>query len=78
MNFEKQDNSKDASQYKAMSIAWRASCFNELGIVYEASVEQSKGRIRVNDFPDEFLYTLLIDDVEIIHFNEWPESWSKP
>lgn len=78
MNFDKQDNWEDAGQYKAMTIVWKASRPNALGIVYEVSIERSEGKIRMSDFPDEPLYTLLVDGVEVIHFNDWPERWSKP
>lgn len=78
MRFAKQDNWEDAVQYKSMRIAWRASRANTLGVVYEADVDGGGGQIRMNDFPDEPLYTLLIDDVEIIHFNEWPDKWLRP
>jgi len=49
-----------------------------MGVVYEANVGRLEGRVRMNDFPDEPLYTLLIGNIEIIHFNEWPVTWSKP
>ena len=29
-------------------------------------------RIRLNDFPDEVLYTLMAGDLEIANFNAWP------
>jgi len=51
---------------------------NAMGVVYEANVGRLEGRVRMNDFPDEPLYTLLIGNIEIIHFNEWPVTWSKP
>jgi hypothetical protein len=31
--------------------------------------------IRVNDFPEEHLYTLLVNDREIGSFDEWPRQW---
>ena len=34
--------------------------------------------IRVNDFPDEPLYTLLIDGNEIEDLEDWPEAWVRP
>ncbi len=32
-------------------------------------------RLRLNDFPDHFLYTLFVGDREVGHFNDWPETW---
>ena len=34
-------------------------------------------KIRVNDFPEEPLYTLLINDSAIIDFDDWPENWDR-
>jgi len=31
--------------------------------------------VRVNDFPEDHLYTLLIDNQEIGSFDEWPPQW---
>jgi hypothetical protein len=33
--------------------------------------------VRVNDFPEDHLYTLLIDDQEVGSFDEWPPQWSR-
>jgi hypothetical protein len=43
--------------------------------VFTAAVDGKIWTIRLNDFPDEPLYTLLIDGFEIIHFDDWPEWW---
>jgi hypothetical protein len=34
-------------------------------------------RIRINDFPDEPMYTLFIEHEEIESFDDWPISWKK-
>ena len=31
--------------------------------------------VRVNDFPDEYLYTLFINGREAGSFDEWPREW---
>ncbi len=48
------------------------------------AVEQWRGRhgqddwaVRVNDFPDEPLYTLLINGKEVETFDNWPAAWTK-
>lgn len=45
---------------------------------YEAMVDGLLWRIRVNDFPAEPLYTLLIADEEIGDLDDWPPSWRRP
>jgi hypothetical protein len=34
--------------------------------------------IRVNDFPGEHLFTLLINGSEAGSFDEWPTLWIRP
>jgi len=38
-------------------------------------VEAHQWRVRINDFPDEPAFTLLVDGGEVIHFDEWPKIW---
>jgi hypothetical protein len=47
------------------------SSLNNPGILFEAAVADSRWLVRLNDFPDEPLYTLLIDDTETLHFEDW-------
>ena len=44
---------------------------------WATEVDGEQWRVRLNDFPDDFMYTLLIDDVVIGSFNNWPESWAR-
>lgn len=34
--------------------------------------------IRLNDFPAQQLYTLLVDDKEIADFDDWATGWNRP
>jgi hypothetical protein len=34
--------------------------------------------IRVNEFPDLPLYSLLIDGIDVMDFDNWPKRWSRP
>jgi hypothetical protein len=44
---------------------------------YEATVGKERWRIRLNDFPPEPLYTLLINDEAVGSFDEWPSHWQR-
>jgi hypothetical protein len=78
MSFEKQDNWEDVSPpYARMPIAWARLTPPRDRRVYQARLDGSDAWIRMNDFPDEPLYTLVVSGVEVIHFNEWPAAWSK-
>jgi len=50
-------------------------------LVFEATVNDQLWVIRLNNFPDYPLFTLMIaqDQImhEIIHFNDWPTFWGK-
>lgn len=45
---------------------------------YVGEFEGAKCHIRLNDFPEAHLYTLIVDDREIISFDDWPENWTRP
>ena len=57
------------------SVAWATADGREPCIVFETVMETHKWRVRVNDFPDEPAFTLLVDGGEVIHFDEWPKIW---
>jgi hypothetical protein len=56
-------------------VAWHSASCGEPHIEFEAVVSGCQWLVRINDFPDEPLYTLLIDRTDIIHFDDWPEFW---
>ncbi|MFA7240605.1 MAG: hypothetical protein WC091_10860 [Sulfuricellaceae bacterium] len=58
------------------SPAWRRSGKGEYP--YSATVGGHEWRIRVNDFPAEALYTLLIDSRAVGDFDGWPAAWLRP
>lgn len=45
---------------------------------FMARFDKENCLIRLNDFPDESLYTLIVNDVEIADFDDWPEQWDRP
>jgi hypothetical protein len=59
------------------SVPWRTASGTQY-VVFEAEVDGSRWTIRLNDFPDEPLYTLLIDGDEVMHFDGWPKMWIQP
>jgi len=56
-------------------IIWEKNSDPEYPFV--ADFKGEKCVIRLNDFPAENLYTLIVDDKEIADFDDWPESWSQ-
>lgn len=33
--------------------------------------------LRVNDFPDEPLYTVMYEDIDIVNINDFPTNWTR-
>lgn len=45
---------------------------------YRARIDGRIWTVRVNDFPAEPLYTLLVDGDAQAELDEWPDAWTKP
>jgi hypothetical protein len=61
--------------------ARRAVTFRRTGsaeLPYEAEVDGARWVVRVNDFPAEPLYTLLIDGRAVGDLDAWPPAWRRP
>jgi len=78
MTFEKQDNWEDVTPpYGQMELAWQKLSPPKGKLVFQTRVGVADACIRMNDFPDEPLYTLIVSGAEVIHFNDWPPKWRK-
>jgi hypothetical protein len=58
-------------------IRWRTASGEEVHTVFEADVGVEHWSVRMNDFPDEPMYTLIVDGREIVHFDDWPAFWGE-
>src|SRR5260221_13048099 len=45
---------------------------------FAAKFDGEKCVIRLNDFPDEHLYALIVDGEEVIAFDDWSATWNRP
>lgn len=59
--------------YVELSIKWDES--NNPEYPYETNYDGHKLQVRINDFPEEPLYSLLIDDKLICDLEDWPKAW---
>jgi hypothetical protein len=49
----------------------------ELDVPWRADVEGAQWQVRLNDFPDAVMYSLLVDGQEIGDFHDWPPAWAR-
>lgn len=59
-----------------IKISWTETSDPEFP--YEASLDNAHWKLRVNDFPEEEMYTLMINNRAIISFTEKPDAWFFP
>jgi hypothetical protein len=45
--------------------------------LWQTQVGAENWTVRVNDFPEDHLYTLFVNDEELGSFDEWPRPWSR-
>ncbi len=62
------------NDYLYRAIKWNAT--GDAEFPYEAMLEGENTRIRVNDFPADNLYSMIVGDTEF-DFDDWPSAWSK-
>lgn len=62
-------------EYLGMSVVWKKTPDPEYP--YSAMIEGEQLVIRLNDFPEEHLYTLLENGIAVADFDDWPATWMK-
>ena len=60
----------------ATPITWEST--GDGVIPYRANVEGRTCLIKVNEFPAEPLYSLLVDGEALADLEDWPAGWVKP
>jgi hypothetical protein len=64
------------AKYADSPITWEDT--GDAVTPYRAHVANHTFTIRINDFPDEPLYSLLIDGQDIADLEDWPAAWTQP
>ena len=58
------------------SIQWQKNIDTDMDIFpFKATVDSQIWKLRVNNFPDEPMYTLFINDKAILTFDDKPSTW---
>jgi hypothetical protein len=68
--------SSNAANRLQTEVSWSAT--DDPIRPYEAKVGSDIWVVQVNDFPDEQLYTLLVNGQESGSFDDWPTKWKRP
>jgi hypothetical protein len=59
--------------YLSHNVNWNET--NDVDFPFESIVNGKIWRLRLNDFPEEQLFTLFIDNKEIFNFDIYLENW---
>ena len=54
-------------------LNWRDT--GDVDFPWATEVDGETWRVGLNDFPDDLMYTLIVNDTVIGKFHEWPQSW---
>lgn len=71
-------NRKPTNPFASLETPVEWTVTGDALVPYWADVDGEVWQVRVNDFPDEHLYTLLVHGSEREHFDDWPTQWSRP
>jgi hypothetical protein len=59
----------------ARTLRWSAAEDPDMPWITE--VDGASWQVRLNDFPDELMYSLLIGDKVVGDFHDWPKTWKR-
>lgn len=54
-------------------LSWRTT--DDVDHPWSTEAGEDTWRVRLNDFPDEIMYTLIVNDEVIGNFHDWPKTW---
>ena len=68
--------SNEIEDYLSEDIKWKRTA--NARFPYAANYKGENLTIRVNNFPDEALYTLIAGDGRELDFEDWSAHWKRP
>jgi hypothetical protein len=64
------------TKYLLIPIIWKHGINAEYPFI--AFVDGETWAIRINDFPENSMYTLIVAEDEVLSFDDWPIAWKMP
>lgn len=65
----------EVSRRLALRVQWNRT--ESLEIPWEAQVDEERWEVRLNDFPEEWMYSLLVNGEVLGDFHDWPRNWNR-
>lgn len=56
-------------------VEWRTT--EDPRFPWAAEIDGQSHQVRLNDFPDEWMYSLLVKGIELGDFHDWPAAWTR-
>ena len=66
---------EDLEELIKMLIEWHET--ENVDFPYQVQINGSTLKIRINDFPDEPLFSLFRDGKHVADFDDWPSHWKR-
>ena len=63
------------NKYFEEEIKWNKT--GDAEYPYESKHKVESLTLRINDFPEESLYTLFVNGEEVCDFDDWSENWTR-
>ena len=73
--WDEEDERKELGKLLTRNLSWHTT--SDVDHPWATEVSGETWRIRLNDFPDDLMYTLIINDAVIGKFHDWPKSWQR-
>lgn len=63
------------TEFLATNLSW--SVTGDLEFPWALQMDGERWQVRLNDFPDDLMYSLIVDGREIGGFHDWPGTWQR-
>lgn len=68
-------SSPELGTHIGRELNWAAT--GDVEYPWSVEVDGKPWRVRLNDFPDDLMYTLIIGETEVGSFHDWPGTWHR-